>query len=69
MRIVILGAGQVGASVAESLASENNDITVVDSDQERLAQPAGSPRFADGQSAMPPILGPGAMPAWKTPIC
>ncbi|EXI74880.1 MAG TPA: Trk system potassium transporter TrkA [Candidatus Accumulibacter phosphatis] len=37
MRIVILGAGQVGASVAESLASENNDITMVDSDQERLA--------------------------------
>jgi trk system potassium uptake protein TrkA len=37
MRIVILGAGQVGASVAESLVSENNDITVVDSDQERLA--------------------------------
>ena len=38
MRIVILGAGQVGASVAESLVSENNDITVVDSDHERLAQ-------------------------------
>jgi len=37
MRIVILGAGQVGASVAESLASENNDITMVDSDQDRLA--------------------------------
>ena len=37
MRIVILGAGQVGASVAESLVSENNDITVVDSDRERLA--------------------------------
>ena len=33
MHIVILGAGQVGASVAESLASENNDITVVDSDR------------------------------------
>jgi trk system potassium uptake protein TrkA len=48
MRIVILGAGQVGASVAESLVSENNDITVVDSDQERLAHPAGSPRPADG---------------------
>ncbi|HMW54081.1 MAG TPA: Trk system potassium transporter TrkA [Accumulibacter sp.] len=37
MHIVILGAGQVGASVAESLVSENNDITVVDSDHERLA--------------------------------
>jgi trk system potassium uptake protein TrkA len=31
MNIVILGAGQVGASVAENLASEANDITLVDS--------------------------------------
>lgn len=36
MRIVILGAGQVGASVAESLASEANDITVVDQMRESL---------------------------------
>jgi trk system potassium uptake protein TrkA len=37
MKIVILGAGQVGASVAESLVSEANDITVVDSDATRLS--------------------------------
>lgn len=30
MNIIILGAGQVGASVAENLASEANDITLVD---------------------------------------
>ena len=30
MKIIILGAGQVGASVASNLASEANDITVVD---------------------------------------
>jgi trk system potassium uptake protein TrkA len=36
LRIVILGAGQVGSSVAESLASEANDITVVDIDGTRL---------------------------------
>jgi trk system potassium uptake protein TrkA len=30
LRIVILGAGQVGSSIAESLVSEANDITVVD---------------------------------------
>ena len=36
MKIVILGAGQVGASVAESLVSEHNDITVVDLDAARL---------------------------------
>ena len=38
MKIVILGAGQVGGSVAESLVSENNDITVIDTDAERLEQ-------------------------------
>lgn len=36
MRIVILGAGRVGSSVAENLVSEANDITVVDTDPARL---------------------------------
>jgi trk system potassium uptake protein len=36
MKIVILGAGQVGSSVAEGLVSEQNDITVVDLDAQRL---------------------------------
>ncbi|MFQ6021441.1 MAG: Trk system potassium transporter TrkA [Acidiferrobacterales bacterium] len=36
MKIVILGAGQVGTSVAENLVSENNDVTVVDIDANRL---------------------------------
>src|SRR3990167_5495315 len=30
MKIIILGAGQVGGTLAEHLASEANDITVVD---------------------------------------
>ena len=30
MKVIILGAGQVGSSVAQNLASEANDITVVD---------------------------------------
>ena len=33
MKIIILGAGRVGASVAENLASEANDVTVVDEDE------------------------------------
>lgn len=36
MKIIILGAGQVGSSLAANLASEANDITVVDLDQQRL---------------------------------
>lgn len=37
MKILILGAGRVGESVAESLVSEQNDITVIDSNPQRLA--------------------------------
>lgn len=37
MNILIIGAGRVGESVAESLVSERNDITVVDTDPRRLA--------------------------------
>jgi len=36
MNILILGAGRVGESVAESLVSEKNNITIVDSDPSRL---------------------------------
>ncbi len=33
MKIIILGAGQVGGSVAANLASESNDVTVVDENE------------------------------------
>jgi trk system potassium uptake protein TrkA len=36
MNIIILGAGRVGESVAESLASEKNDITIIDTNVQRL---------------------------------
>ena len=36
MKIIILGAGQVGGTLAEHLANESNDITIVDTDGERL---------------------------------
>ena len=38
MNIIILGAGRVGESVAESLVSEKNDITVIDTDPQRLRE-------------------------------
>ncbi|MGJ3355983.1 Trk system potassium transporter TrkA [Providencia sp. Je.9.19] len=38
MKIIILGAGQVGGTLAENLVDENNDITVVDTDADRLRQ-------------------------------
>lgn len=38
MKIIILGAGQVGSNLAASLVSEANDITVVDLDAAKLAE-------------------------------
>jgi trk system potassium uptake protein TrkA len=38
MKIIILGAGQVGANIAEHLAREQNDITVVDNSAETLRE-------------------------------
>lgn len=36
MKILVLGAGQVGASIAEHLSKEGNDVTIVDTDLEKL---------------------------------
>lgn len=36
MKIIILGAGQVGSTLAENLAGEYNDITIVDTNIKRL---------------------------------
>ena len=36
MKIIILGAGQVGGTLAEHLADEQNDITVVDTNADKL---------------------------------
>ena len=36
MRIIIIGCGNVGYTLAESLASEKHDVTVVDSDDDAL---------------------------------
>lgn len=38
MKVIILGAGRVGCSVAESLVSERNDITVIDTHAGRLRE-------------------------------
>ena len=58
MNIIILGAGQVGASVAEALASEANDITVVDQSAACLAQLAGhlDVRTVTGNAVLPSVL-------------
>jgi trk system potassium uptake protein TrkA len=58
LKIVILGAGQVGSTVAESLVSEANDITVVDVDGARLRnlQDRLDLRTVSGNAAHPSVL-------------
>ncbi|GJL75291.1 Trk system potassium transporter TrkA [Nitrosomonas sp.] len=58
MKIIILGAGQVGSSVAESLVSEANDITMVDVDSERLSllQDRLDLRAVVGNASHPSVL-------------
>ena len=36
MKIIIAGAGEVGSHLAQLLSNESNEITVIDSNQERL---------------------------------
>ena len=58
MKIIILGAGQVGGSVAESLVSEQNDITLVDLEPQRLRalQDRLDLRTVVGSAAHPSVL-------------
>ncbi len=58
MKIIILGAGRVGASVAEALVSEENDITVVDTDvkQLRALQDRFDLRTVPGNGTHPTVL-------------
>lgn len=58
MKIIILGAGQVGRSVANALASEDNDITVVDQNAELLHQLADQLDLSvvQGHAGQPDVL-------------
>lgn len=58
MKIIILGAGQVGSSVAANLVSESNDITVVDNDARRLQelQVRFDLRTVQGHASHPAVL-------------
>lgn len=58
MKIIILGAGQVGGSLAEHLANEANDITVIDTDTARLRelQDRLDIRTVEGKASYPSVL-------------
>ncbi|KAA0694068.1 Trk system potassium transporter TrkA [Halopseudomonas laoshanensis] len=58
MKIIILGAGQVGGSLAAELASEANDITVIDTDGPRLRELSDrlDIRTVVGKGSFPTVL-------------
>ncbi len=58
MKIIILGAGQVGSSLAENLMTEANDITLVDKDPEllRVLQDHLDIRTVAGDASFPEVL-------------
>ena len=58
MKIIILGAGQVGSNLAASLVSEANDITVVDLEEAKLAwlQDRYDLRTVQGHASHPAVL-------------
>ena len=58
MKIIILGAGQVGGTLAENLANEENDITVVDTNGDRLRelQDRIDIRTIQGMASFPSVL-------------
>ena len=58
MKIIILGAGQVGLSMAEILSRENNDVTLVDIDPGRLEglQDHLDLRVIEGSASHPDVL-------------
>jgi len=55
MKIIIVGAGQVGGTLAENLVGENNEITLVDTDAERL-------RELQDKYDLRVVCGPGSYP-------
>ncbi len=58
MKIIVLGAGQVGSTVARSLAQEDNDVTVVDTDAAVLQEIENTSdlRTVIGQASFPEVL-------------
>lgn len=58
MKILILGASQVGVSIAEVLVGEENDVTIVDIDQRALQQLQNrlDIRTVAGNAAHPSVL-------------
>ena len=58
MKVIICGAGQVGWQIARHLASEQNDVTVIDSDQNlvKMATDTLDVKGVSGFASYPDVL-------------
>ena len=63
MKIIILGAGRIGESVAGTLVSERNEITVIHTDPRRLRELEERFEMRCAPAAADILRAPGALPA------
>ena len=58
MKVIICGAGQVGWQIARHLASEKNDVTIIDSDQDLVSRATDTldVRGVSGFASYPNVL-------------
>ena len=58
MKVIICGAGQVGWQIARHLASERNDVTIVDSNQDLVSRATDTldVRGVSGFASYPNVL-------------
>lgn len=70
MRIVIVGAGEVGYSVARNLSADGHDIVIVEEDEERAAQAEETldVMVVNGNGARPSVLAKAGITGKKSDI-
>ena len=70
MRIVIVGAGEVGYSVAKNLSADGHDIVIVEEDEERAAQAEETldVMVVNGNGARPSVLAKAGITGKKSDV-
>lgn len=70
MRIVIVGAGEVGYSVARNLSADGHDIVIVEEDEERAAQAEETldVMVVNGNGARPSVLAKAGITGKKSSV-
>ena len=70
MRIVIVGAGEVGYSVARNLSADGHDIVIVEEDEERAAQAEETldVMVVNGNGARPSVLAKAGITGKKSDV-